>query len=267
MAPRGSYSRLITPLPGRLYPPILPGSTVSGFSAANLAFLYAPSSSPNIKRMNRRRSPLPKLHSTEPRRPTASPTTVFSSTCPCPPCLIQLAHPKQALAMRVPPQLPSGFALASPPNAVALPESLPSNTITTSRRLQTPLEPHQVHTRVKVKESFPIARHSTSRAKTKAKENSPPKAPRKAPRKAPTKAPRKDPSKVLEKEQERAKAKAKEKERATNNSCTIHFPYCNGFTPSRMAAAPPYRRTRLPSLQRYIPTHAYYTLATGGSTI
>ena len=83
----------------------------------------------------------------------------------------------------------------------------------------------------------------------------------------PSKAPRKDPSKVLEKEQERAKAKAKEKERATNNSCTIHFPYCNGFTPSRMAAAPPYRCTRLPSLQRYIPTHAYYTLATGGSTI
>ena len=102
---------------------------------------------------------------------------------------------------------------------------------------------------------FPIARHSTSRAKTKAKENSPPQAPRKDP---PTKAPRKDPSKVLEKEQARAKAKAKEKERATNNSCTRHFPsHCNGITPLRMAAAPPYRCTRLPSLQRYIPTHAY----------
>ena len=75
----------------------------------NLAFLYAPSSSPNKERMNLRRSPRPKLHSTEPRRPTASPTTLFSSTCPCPPCLIQPAHPKQALAMRVPPQLPSKF--------------------------------------------------------------------------------------------------------------------------------------------------------------
>ena len=43
--------------------------------------------------------------------------------------------------------------------------------------------------------------------------------------------------------------------------------HCNGITPLRMAAAPPYRCTRLPSLQRYIPTHAYYTLATGSSTI
>ena len=47
---------------------------------------------------------------------------------------------------------PPGFALAYPPNAVALPESLPSltilpsNMITTSRRLQTPLEPHQPST-------------------------------------------------------------------------------------------------------------------------
>ena len=31
MAPRGSYSSLITPLPGRRYPPILPGSTVPVF--------------------------------------------------------------------------------------------------------------------------------------------------------------------------------------------------------------------------------------------
>ena len=94
-----------------------------------------------------------------------------------------------------------------------------------------------------------------------------PKGSEKGSEKGSAKAPRKDPLKVLEKEQERAKAKAKEKERATNNSCTIHFPYCNGITPSRMAAAPPYRCTHLPSLQRYIPTHAYYTLATGGSTI
>ena len=51
-------------------------------------------------------------------------------------------------------------------------------------------------------------------------------------RKAPTKAPRKDPAKDLEKEQARAKAKAKEKERATNNSCTRHFPsHCNDITP------------------------------------
>ena len=63
-----------------------------------------------------------------------------------------------------------------------------------------------------------------------------------------------DPSKVLEKEQERVKAKAKEKERATNKSCTIHFPsHRTGITP--MAAASPYRRTRLPLLHRYIPTH------------
>ena len=92
-----------------------------------------------------------------------------------------------------PPQAGSGYAsspaaaLAYPPNAAALPESLPSRTIlpsnmiTTSRRLQTPLEPYQILTRVKVKVSFPIARHSTSRAKAKAKENSPRKAPRKAP--------------------------------------------------------------------------------------
>ena len=86
-------------------------------------------------------------------------------------------------------------------------------------------------------------------------------------KKAPTKAPRKDPSKVLEKEQARAKAKAKEKERATNNSRTSHFPsHCNGITPSLMAAAPPYRCTRLPWLQ-VPPTHAYHTLATGSSTI
>ena len=120
---------------------------------------------------------------------------------------MQPARPKPSLAMRVPPLLPSGSALAYPSNAVALPERLPSRTIlpsnmtTTSRRLQTPLEPHQVLTRVKVKVkvSFPIARHSTSRAKAKAKENSPRKAQRKAPRKAPNKAPRKDPSKALEK--------------------------------------------------------------------
>ena len=95
--------------------------------------------------------------------------------------------------------------------------------ITTSRRLQTPLEPHQVITRIKVKGkvSFPIARHSTSRAKVKAKENSPRRAPRKAPRKAPNKAPRKDPSKALEKAQERAKAGGQAK--ATSNSGTIHF--------------------------------------------
>ena len=208
----------------------------SCFSAANSAFPYAPGSSPNTKRTSRRRSLKPKLHSTEPRRPIASPITVSKSTCQRPLLLTQLARPTPAQAMRVSPLPPSGSVLASPPNAAALPESNPShtippgNTITTSRRLQTPLEPHQVLTRVKVKVSFPIARHSTSRAKTKAKENSPPKAPRKDPRKAPTKAPRKDPSKVLEKEQARAKAKAKEKERATNNSCTRHFPsHCNVF--------------------------------------
>ena len=119
--------------------------------------------------------------------------------------------------------------LAYPLNAVALPEKLPSRTIlpsnmiTTSRRLQTPWEPHQVLARakVKVKVSFPIARHSTSRAKAKAKENSPRRAPRKAPRKAPNKAPRKDPSKALEKAQERAKAGGQAK--ATSNSGTIHF--------------------------------------------
>ena len=77
----------------------------SCFSAANSASLYAPSSSPNIKRTNRRRSPTPKLHPTQPRRPIASPTTVSLSTRPCPPCLIQPARPKQALAMRVPPLL------------------------------------------------------------------------------------------------------------------------------------------------------------------
>ena len=88
--------------------------------------------------------------------------------------------------------------------------------------------------------------------KNKGKGKFTPKGPRKDPRKAPTKAPRKDPSKVLEKEQARAKAKAKEKERATNNSCTRRFPsHCNGITPLRMAAAPPYRCTRLPSLPRY----------------
>ena len=77
---------------------------------------------------------------------------------------------------------------------------------------------------VKVRVSSPIAGHSTSRAKTKQKENSFQRAPRKAPRNAPTKAPRKNPSKVLGKKQEKAKAKSKEKKRATNNSCTMHFP-------------------------------------------
>ena len=105
------------------------------------------------------------------------------------------------------------------PNAAALRESLPSssippsNMITTSRRLQTPSEPHQVLTRVKVKISFLIAHHSTSRAKAKAKENSPMKAPRKAPRKAPPKA--------LEKAQGRARVDGQAK--AISNSGTIQF--------------------------------------------
>ena len=107
---------------------------------------------------------------------------------------------------------------------------LPSNMITTSRRLQTPLEPHQVLTRVKVKVRFPIARHSTSRAKAKAKENSPRKVPRKAPRKAPNKAPRKaprkDPSKALEKVQERAKAPSVLA--AGVSPCAAFFPWLCG---------------------------------------
>ena len=72
---RGGATRVSS----RLFPDASPAHTArkpcSCFSAANLAFLYAPSSSPNIRRMNRRRSPLPKLHSTEPKRPTASPFT------------------------------------------------------------------------------------------------------------------------------------------------------------------------------------------------
>ena len=41
-------------------------------------------------------------------------------------------------------------------------------------------------------------------------------------------------------------AKAKEKERATNN-CTRRFPsHCNGITPLRMAAAPPYSAPACP---------------------
>ena len=137
----------------------------SCFSAANSAFLYAPSSSPNIKRTNRRRSPTPKHHSTEPRRPIASPTTVSSSTCPCPSCLMQPARPKPALAMRVPPLLPSGSALAYPPNAVALPESLPSRTIlpsnmiTTSRRNRPPRKPKNSFTSP-LEQSKPATEHN-----------------------------------------------------------------------------------------------------------
>ena len=48
---------------------------------ANSAFRNAPSSSPNTKRTNRRRSPKPKRPSTDPRRPIASPITVSTSTC------------------------------------------------------------------------------------------------------------------------------------------------------------------------------------------
>ena len=42
---------------------------------------------------------------------------------------------------------------------------------------------------------------------------------------------------------------------------------CTGITPLRMAATPPYGCTRLPSLHRNIPTHAYYTLVTSSSII
>ena len=82
----------------------------SCFLAANSAFPYAPGSSPNTKRTSRRRSLKPKLHSTEPRRPIASPITV--SKCQRPLFLTQLARPTPAQAMRVSPLPPSGSVLA-----------------------------------------------------------------------------------------------------------------------------------------------------------
>ena len=84
----------------------------SCFSAANSAFPYAPGSSPNTKRTSRRRSLKPKLHSTEPSRPIASPITVSKSTCQHPLFLTQLARPTPAQAMRVSPLPPSVSVLA-----------------------------------------------------------------------------------------------------------------------------------------------------------
>ena len=52
----------------------------SCFSAANSAFPYGPSSSPNTQKTNWKRSLKPKLHSTDPRKPIASPITVSKST-------------------------------------------------------------------------------------------------------------------------------------------------------------------------------------------
>ena len=66
-------------------------------------FPYAPGSSPNTKRTSRRRSLKPKLHSTEPRRPIASPITVSKSTCQRPLFLTQRARPTPAQARRVSP--------------------------------------------------------------------------------------------------------------------------------------------------------------------
>ena len=71
----------------------------SCFSAANSAFPYAPGSSPNTKRTSRRRSLKPKLHSTKPRRPIASPITVSKSTCQRPLLLTQQARPTPAQAI------------------------------------------------------------------------------------------------------------------------------------------------------------------------
>ena len=94
---------------------------------ANSAFRNAPSSSPNTKRTNRRRSPKPKRPSTDPRRPIASPITVSTSTCQIPQLLIQLARPTPGQAIRVSP-LPLLSVLVPPPNAAAHPGSNPSLT-------------------------------------------------------------------------------------------------------------------------------------------
>ena len=236
----------------------------SCFSAANSAFSYAPGSSPNIKRTSRRRSLKPKLHSTEPRRPIASPSPSPSRDLPAP------TIPDPASSSHTSP----GYA-SLPAAALGVRPRLASERSRTPR--EQPLThysarqydhdfppfinaigaPPSTH-KGKVKVNFPIARHSTSRTKTKAKENSPPKPPRKAPRKAPTKALRKDPSKVLEKSRQGQRQRKRKGPQIPT--------HCNGITPLRMAAAPPYSCTRLPSLQRYIPTHTYYTLATGSST-
>ena len=100
---RGGATRVSS----RLFPDA--SKPYSCFSAANSASLYAPSSSPNIKRTNRRRSPTPKLHSTRPRRPIASPTTVSLSTRPCPmpdPWLCESPRccPRLGVRPRIPPE-------------------------------------------------------------------------------------------------------------------------------------------------------------------
>ena len=116
---------------------------------ANSAFRNAPSSSPNTRRANRRRSLKPKRPFTEPRRPIASPITVSTSTCQLPQLLIQLARPTPGQAIRVSPLPLSRSVLVPPPNAAAHPESNPSltfppsNTRPTSRRFHAPSAPRQ----------------------------------------------------------------------------------------------------------------------------
>ena len=88
----------------------------SCFGAANSAFPYAPGSSPNTKRTSRRRSLKPKLHSTEPRRPIASPITVSKSTCQRPLFLTQLARPV-CESPRCRPRGPSSPSLRTQPHS------------------------------------------------------------------------------------------------------------------------------------------------------
>ena len=237
----GSYSCLITS--SRMLLPAYCPEALFLFFSGNSAFPYAPGSSPNTKRTSQRRSLKPKLHSTEPRRPIASPITVSKSICQRP-LFLTLASsshtspghaslPAAALAVR--PRLASAqphSQRATPPRNIP-----PGNTITTSRRLQTPLEPHQVLTRVKVKASFPIPPPLHIPGKNKGKGKFTPKGSEKGKRIR---------QRFWKRSRQGQRQRQRKRKRPQITLARDASSHCNGITPLRMAAAPPYRCTACP---------------------